>query len=88
VWPIFGPEVKTFGEVDARLRRLTIERTTTGAVVKGEAVVADGDAMQAPHVLTQRLQQADSVAAPRVDQSGTGAHGAKFAFSAEAKVAK
>lgn len=66
-WSVFGPDVKSFAEVDARLRKIVIERIAGGAALRGEVLVVDGEPSQATHALTQRLQAADGIANPKFE---------------------
>lgn len=67
----FGPKVDVFGDVDVRLRRLEIQRTSDGAEVTGVAQVAEGDAMQSAFVLRRRLENNPSFDKPQVEVETT-----------------
>jgi hypothetical protein len=85
VWSTFGPEVKTFGETDVRLRRLVIERAPTGTTLSGEALVVEGDPSTAVHAITQRWLAAGDIANPRVERAGDDEAGTHLRITAATK---
>lgn len=84
-WSLFGPDVKAFGEVDARLRSLVIERTPTGATVRGDALVVEGESATAIHAITQRLMGGGGLAGAKVESTGSDESGSKLSFTAQTK---